>query len=233
MGQVNQPEDLIDRIRALERQVKELARGNTLNGAVLSQGTMEVRDPDGHVMFKFGQFSLSDNSTVWGWAAYRRDGTLQMWAWDAPGGTGYWSLFDEQQNALVSNDTNANQGLATPYLGAPVVPWSQISNPPELTTSATFASIHRVHFSKQHPWIRVRVVTKVDAGSTGEIRLAVGGVAITSVVSLPDGDYSYRTLEGPVAGAHLSYQTVDVDARRVTGAGNIRVLVTGVEGRQS
>lgn len=232
MGQVNQPDDLLGRIKELERKVKELSRGQTLNGAVLSQGNLEVRDPDGHTTFKVGQFVVgSDNA--WGWAAYRSDGSLQMQAWDAPGGVGYWAMYDEASNVIVSNDTVSNQGLATPYISSQATAWSRVLTPPELTTSASFATIYRIHMTKQHPRVRVKVVTKLDAGTTGEIRLAVGGVAISSTQTLPDADYSYRVLEGPIAGSHMAGVDVDVEARRLTGAGNVRVEVVTVEGKQS
>ncbi len=233
MAKVNQPEDLADRLRRLERQVAELQRGRALSGSVLSQGALEVRDPDGNTLFKAGRFDVG-GQTVYGVAAYRADGTTQFWAWDTPTGGGYVSLWDEAGNIIVSNDTVSGQGLATPYIPLSAMPYASTLTPPQSTTSGTFTGLHRIHGQKQHPWIRALLVTQSDAATTGEVRLTVGGVAITTApTAIPASDNSYRVLDAPVAGDHMDYLYVDVEARRVSGAGAIRVGLAFAEGRQS
>lgn len=228
----NQPANIATWMRAMERRMAAVERGRPLANSVVSQGSWEVRDPDGNILFKAGEFTVGA-STVYGVGAYRRNGTLQMLSWDNAAGAGYLAVYDEAGNIIFSTDTVSGQGIARPYIPLPVVPYAEVLTPSVLTTSATFTPLHRIHSTKQQPWIRVRVVTKVDAGTTGEIRLAVAGVAISDVTALPDGDFSYRTLTAAVAGAHLTDVQVDIEARRGSGAGNVRVLACYALGRQS
>lgn len=228
----NQPEDLGTRIKALERRIADLERGRTLAGAVLSQGNLEVRDDNGTTILRVGRFDYG-GQTVYGMLLSRTDGSTQMWAWDAGGGGGYFSLWDEAGNIIVSNDTASGQGLATPYIPFRSLPWSEVLTPPQSTTSGTFTPLHRIHGQKQHPVIRAHLITQADASTDGEAYLSVGGVPISSVITIPGGDNSYRTLDADLAGSHLSFVYVDVEVRRTAGAGAIRVGVAFVEGKQS
>lgn len=226
-------EDLLTRIRDLERQVRELRRRNISNASI-SQGSIEVRTPDGFLIARIGEFDAWGTPAA-GMEIYRRSGVLQARFFDTTGtgGGGYWSLFDEAGNILFSEDTVANQGIATPYLALTAMPYAEMLSPPVLTTSATFADLHRCHGPKQQPWIRVRLLTDSDAGTTGEVRLVQDGLQIGDIQTIPDGDNSYRTIDAPVAGTHMSDLVVDVQARRTAGAGNVRVGVAYVVGRQS
>ncbi len=232
MGKVNQPENLITRIRELERRLAAVERGHSLSNSVLSQGALDVRTPDGTVIYRVGAFDLN-GSLVYGMASFRYDGTVQFFSWDTPSGGGYTSMWDEQNNIIVSNDTASGQGLATPYIPLTGTPWSSVLTPPQSTTSGTFGPLHRIHGQKQHPWIRCLLITQADAATTGEAQLAVGGVAISAVTSIPASDNSYRILDAPVAGSHMDFLYVDVEARRTSGAGSIRVGLAFAEGRQS
>lgn len=232
MGQTNQPDDLISRIKRLEQQVKELRRPSTLGNAALSQGSFEVRDDGGNTVLRAGKF-LSGADEVYGLAAWRDNGSIQFLVWDNGSGDGYWSLWDEVGNIVVSNDTDSGQGLATPYIPYRPMPYSEVLTPPQSTTSGTFGALHRVHGQKQHPIIRAHLILQADASTTGEVRLAVDGSAISDVQVIDAGENVYRTIDCALAGGHLSFQYVDVEARRVSGAGAIRVGVAFVEGKQS
>lgn len=229
MAKTNQPETLVTRIKALEKRIAELERGRTLTGATVSRGTLDVRDDDGNRILSAGEVVTGG----YGLALYRHNGTVQFRAYDTPTGGGYAAIFDEQGSVLFSDDTVSGQGIARPYLGLPFVPWSQVLTPPELTTSGTFATLHRVHGRKQQPRIEVMVVVKLDAGTTGEIQMAQGASVIYGPTALTDGQYAYLRLTGAVTGGHMSDLQVDVQARRVGGAGNVRVLVTHAIGVQS
>ncbi len=232
MGKVNQPENLITRIRDLERRLAAVERGRTLANSVLSQGALEVRTPDGNVVYRVGAFDLG-GTTVYGTASFRHDGSVQFWSFDTPTGGGYTSLWDENNNIVMSTDTVSGQGLATPYIPLTGMPYASVLTPPQSTTSGAFTGLHRIHGQKQHPWIRTLLITQADAATTGEVRLAVAGVAISEIVSIPASDNTYRILDAPVTGGHLDYLYVDVDARRTSGAGAIRVGLAFAEGRQS
>ncbi len=233
MGTSNQPADLLSLIKELQKQVRELRR-RSLFGAAISEGDLSVRTSDGSTVLRVGEIPYG-SGTVSGLAITRADGTLQARFFDtSPGGGGYWALFDEQQNVIVSEDTVASQGLATPYLQVKSMPSSEVTTVPQFTTSATFVPLHRLHFQKAQPWIRTWLITQTDAATVGEVRLAVGGVAITAApLPLAAAINTYQLLDAPVAGSHMSFQAIDVEARRVSGAGNVRVGVAFASGRQS
>ncbi len=231
MGAVNQPDDLLSIVKDLQRQIKELRRG-TLSNAVLSQGSLEVRSPTGQVLFRAGDIPWG-GTVKQGVASYRYDGSMSSVAWDDASGSGYWAILDEAGAIVASTDTVSGSGLALPYLQYRSMPYSEVLTPPQSTTSATFTPLHRLSGQKQNPWIRAYLITQADAATTGEVQLAVGGVAISDVTVIPASDNSYRTVDAPLGGPHMSFFNVDVEARRVTGAGAIRVGVGFVSGRQS
>ncbi len=232
MGVVNQPEDLLTRIKALERQVRELRRG-TLNNATISQGGLEVRTPDGAVIMRAGEFTYGSQAAR-GLIIFRSNGTTQARFFDVPGGGGYWSMFDEQGSAIFSEDTNSGFGIATPYLQVAAMPYSEVLSPPQSTTSATFTRLHRLHFQLQQPWLRTQLICQTDASTTGEVQLAVAGVPVTaSPAPLDAGISEYRTVDARIEGDQRSFQYVDVEVRRTGGAGAVRVAVAFASGRQS
>lgn len=232
MGRTNQPEDLLTRIKDLERRVSELQRGQTQHGSVLSQGSFEVKTPDGHTIMKCGQFVYYDE-VVYGMAVFRHDGTTQFWSYDSPSGGGFTSFWDEAQNILFSSDTVSGQGLARPYIPLRVMPYSEVLGAAPVTVSATFERLHRIHGEKQHPKIKLQIITRSAADTTGEVQLAIGGVNISDVITVPLGDNTYRGMIGVVPGGFLSELFIDVEARRTAGTGNVSVAVAYADGRQS
>jgi hypothetical protein len=234
VGQVNQPDDLVTRLRTLEQRVKELEKARTLHGAVVSGGSFEVRTDDGDVIAKIGKFLYEDiDVDVYGVAIYRRDGTLQFWSWDRPDGGGYTSIWDESGNAIVADDTVSGQGLARPYVPWTVQKYSEVSTPSVVVTFGSFLPTWRIAGPKQHPYVEVLMVTQSDASTTGEVRLAVGGVQIGTEQTIAAGENTWRTIIAPVSGAHMGVVHIDVDARRTSGTGQIRVSTIAAFGRQT
>jgi hypothetical protein len=231
MGIVNQPEDLLTRIRDLERQVRELRRG-TLFGAAISQGGLEVQTPEGDVIARIGEIQVGDEA-AYGMQIFRRDGSLQARFFDTPGGGGFWAFFDEAGNILASNDTVSGFGLARPYLTGSFMPYSEVSTPPIPTTSASFVITHRAHFPRQHPRVRVLLLCDSDADTTGEVILAQAGVQVGPTVQVELASNVYTWLEGEVSGefGHMLY--LDLQVRRTAGTGNVRVAPAWVGGIQS
>ncbi len=230
---VNQPEDLVARIKRLENEVATLKRGSSLSGAVLSRGTVEVQTDTGQVLQRIGAIPWA-GTTAYGAINFRANGTVAAIIFDTADGAGYWAFYDEQGNPCLSNDTVANQGLATPYLPYTATPWTQVLTAPEVTTLGTFDQMARISGHKQNPYIRAYLLTQADVGTTGEVQLAIGGVAITDAPTpIPDGANMYQTVDAPLPGDHMAIFSVDVEARRLTGAGSIRVGVAFSSGRQS
>lgn len=235
MGQVNQPEDLTSRIRALEQQVRDLQRGRTLNGTVMSQGSMDVQTPDGHTIWRVGAFEV-DGNLVYGVAGFRYNGSIAFWSFDTPSGGGYTSLWDEAGNICVSTDTISGNGLATPYLPIPFVSNSTVV-PTDTTTSGTFATLQFAKHKLQHPKLWAFVLCRASDGSTsGEVQVLVGGNALGAAQAIGLGEYGYKTFGPtaiPVAYTHLGAVDIEIQARRTAGAGTIGVRVVGAYGQQT
>ena len=130
---------------------------------------------------------------------------------------------------LVTNDKAF--GLDRPYLAWNVYPTAQETTPAVTTTSAAFVALLTCAIEPQHPRIRVRVLAKTGAGTSGEVRIvdrATGTVlagplvvgAAATVEDNLDGTLVDPTLSG--AGAPMR---VDVQARRTGGANDIGVLI--------
>jgi hypothetical protein len=181
---------------------------------------------------KAGEIQVGGD-TVYGVEFRNRAGSLQARYFDSTGGTGFWAMFDEASNVIVSNDTVSGTGLATPYIPYTAMPYSEMSTPPIATTSATFVPTHRIHGQKQHPRIRVQLLTDTDATTTGEVILMQNGSQIGATLAVPDNDNSYRTIDAYVDSGHLGFVYIDVHVRRVSGAGNVRVAPAWVAGIQS
>lgn len=231
MGVVRQAEDLLTRIKDLERQVRELRRRNISN-AVISDGNLEVRTASGQVIMRAGDIPYN-NTTVTGLQTFRANGTLASIQWDTPTGGGFWAFFDEAGAILLSNDTVSGSSLATPYLGYHVVPWSEVLSPPQSTTNAAMETLHRIHGQRQNPWIRVLLIVQSDAGTTGEVQVADAGTPLTAATPIAAATNTYTWIDAPVSGAHMDAKFLDVQARRTGGAGAIRIGVASVLGRQS
>ncbi len=231
MGVVNQPENLLTRIKDLERQVRELRRGSLFNAAI-TNGGLEVRTPDGDVILRAGDMDIG-GQTAYGMPIFRRNGTLQARFFDTAGGDGYWSFFDESGNIVASNDTVSGFGLARPYLTGSFMPFSEVSSPPIPITSATFVITHRAHFPRQHPRVRVLLLCDSDADTTGEVILTQSGVQVGPTVTVDAASNIYTWLEAPVTGAFTHMLYLDIQVRRTGGTGNVRVAPAWVGGVQS
>jgi hypothetical protein len=239
MGEIVAPfteKSLLDKITALEARIRtlELTRQlgtSTLEGDLrISGGSLTVVDPvSGQVGMYLGPL---EDGTV-GWVLFRDDGTV---AFSLAGGLGDmgFTLRDQHGNVVVGDDTTAGEGLARPLIPWTVTKRSEITVGGVVVTSGTFTECYRLHGRRQHAQLRVEVATWADVGTTGEVQLheAYTGTVLDTQ-TIPDGDNSYRDLAGPVAGAYDTVQHYAISARRTSGAGNVTVTVTRVEGTPS
>lgn len=232
MTKQNHTEDLHSTIRSLKQRIAALERGRPLANASVSQGSFEVRTPDGNVIMRVGEIQWG-SQTAYGVELLRRNGTRQARFFDTAGGGGYWSLFDEAGHIVCSEDTASGEGLATPYLAYRSMPWSEVLSPPQVTVSASFERLHRIHAQKAQPWVRTLLLVDTDADTSGQVILAQGGVQVSVTLDVGIATNGYFWLDAPVSGAHMDAIYVDVEARRTAGTGNVRVGVAISTGRQS
>lgn len=228
----NHTEDLYATIRDLKKRIAALERGRPVAGASISQGNLELRTPDGDTIMRAGEIQWG-SQTAYGVEFFRQNGTRQARFFDTANGGGYWALYGEQGEILVSNDTVSGVGLATPYIPLTVTRYSEYLSPPVTTVSATFEPLFRAHAQRQHPRVRFLLATDSDADTTGEVMLTQGGAQISNVVSVPLGDNTLRWLDATVTGDHLGTLGVEVNARRTAGTGFVRVGVMWCAGVQS
>ncbi|MFW3461521.1 hypothetical protein ACN24K_12860 [Streptomyces microflavus] len=158
------PTDLLDRIRALERQVRELmgsanttpAQNSIVGGEVVigERGRLRVRTAGDQDLVYLGRVApdRDEETPQQGLVVRRDDGSLALTVWTgAPDPTAVQPvrILDRRGNVIVADDT-VRGGLARPYipysLPSPADPtrW-------ESTTATTWTTLHRGPGLVQHP----------------------------------------------------------------------------------
>ncbi|MFD7236466.1 hypothetical protein ACFWAT_14310 [Streptomyces syringium] len=221
------PLDLLDRIRELERQVRELAGRSQMrpamnqvqkgNVAIGEGGQFAVWTPDQKAaIFGVGYWG----GTEYGLAMRRQDGSLAM---TIRNGTEEnipqpVRFFDARGTVVWADDVRTG-GIAYPWLG--LLP-PQNSNPgaswPK-TDSTEFVNIANSYNSIWQPKIRMFMHTAVDGGTGGEVRVLVNdqvwGPAVRAGESF---DHTGFTGAGTEPGSVVK---IVVEARRTSGNGSV------------
>ncbi len=229
---VNHTETLLTRLAAAERRIAALERARPMAGASISEGNLDVRAPDGSSIMRAGVLPYG-SEVAYGVEVRRLSGGLQARFFDTADGNGYAAIFDEAGNVIFSEDTASGQGVALPYLAYRAMPYSEVLSPPQLTVSATFEKLHRIHAQKAQPWVRTYLIVSTAADTTAQIILTQSSGQIGNPLDVPVATNGYFWLDAPVTGGFMEAITVDVEARRTGGTGNVRVAVAIATGRQS
>ncbi|MFD9603328.1 hypothetical protein [Streptomyces sp. NPDC059970] len=238
--------DLDRRMKALEREVRELRAARRLEAAAVGAGGLRItaggrlamETPAGRRMVDIGTidnpaYDHGDGSKQQAMWFRREDGSLFFACYAyPPGGDGEtqaWTFYDRTGNTVLAEDTASGDGLARPWLPL---------NPPVSTdsstwprgTAANFAAISSAWNTKWQPQLRVFGLTAVVGAATGEVRLAIGGTpwgpTVTAGASI---DYTGTLPDTPIG----SLFQLEVQARRLTGTGSIACQITLVHGRQT
>lgn len=243
MPSPNTPQDILDRLRDVERQVRELSGRmnirpalNTIVGGsvtIKGGGSLVVQDTDGDNVLWAGRTTPDvDGQPQQAVTVRRMDGSLAFSVW-TPNTTGPQAvqISDKGSHQIFADDTVAG-GLAIPYLGCPnPVPFAQSTW--GTTTSATWASIARSVGFIHHPKVYINAVIATTSGvASGQIRITFNGtVVVTSGLdSNLDGvwdvpGWSWTGLPQQV--------TIELQAQRNSGTGTIGGSVRSIYGRQS
>ncbi|WP_441251205.1 hypothetical protein [Kitasatospora sp. McL0602] len=240
------PLDLLDRIRALEDQVRQLsgrvnirpAMNQILSGSVVvgEGGTFEVNDADGSPQFYVGGISPAhpDGSPQRGVVAWREDGSIALSLVSFNANPQALAIYDRAGNTLLADDTTA-AGLARPYLEASG--WfGAVEQPAFVTSNTSFATVTLSPWYKQHPKVQAFFLVRCsDSTTSGEIQLTDdAGTPISSVIPVSAGSFFYGSITGPIAGAHESQTYLRWQARVVPGStGTIGVKGLSTYGVQS
>ena len=138
---------------------------------------------------------------------------------------------DSDGNILIADDTDVPYGLALPYIPWGVASATEYTTPPEVVTSGTFVTTHYLNSYRIQPSISVLVRVVTPASTTAEVRLRSTLTATNSVtLSVAASTSVNRLITMRTSGSHLEQIQHELQARRESGAGNVRVGVLMVVG---
>lgn len=234
---------LVRRVTDLERQVRELQAGRRLEAATIGSGGITVKGgtlralyPDGGEAFLAGLHHLASGTPVRGIVVRRPGNVLSFWSFAREDGTGnsFWALFDRAGNIVVSDDAESGEGLARPWLPYVGRPSSDYVTPLS-TTSGTFTPLWTYAGVRQHPRTTARLLVQTDAGTTAEVQLrdTNNNTVVAGPEAVGASANTYVDLTGALTGPFSGFIKVDVEARRVSGTGSVRVVLVYAVGRQS
>ncbi|WP_369377669.1 hypothetical protein [Streptomyces sp. cg36] len=181
------PQDLLDRVRDLERRLHELTgRANIRpalneinhgNVRIGEGGSLSVTAPNGEGLFGVGQlppfYNHVDGSPQQGLIIQREDGTEAITVRAIPSALGVddqaVSIWDRSHNQVVSDETTTGWGMGTPYL--PIVFNRLVSTGSDVVNSSSFQNRYFSIFPAQQPVAVVVVEFGAGGGSTCEVLL--------------------------------------------------------------
>ncbi|MEF3114480.1 hypothetical protein [Streptomyces chrestomyceticus] len=217
------PLDLLDRIRELERQVRELAGRSQIRPAMDQVSKGYVRIGEGGA---FGVFSPEGKQILgvghWGNGEYglsmkRQDGSPAM---SIRNGTDEKMpqpvrLFDPKGNEIWADDVKTG-GIACPYITLLAPQNSDVGTWPK-TDSGSFTQIANSFNSLWQPKMRLFMHTLADDGTAGEVRVLVDGQTWGPAVRAGD-NFDFTGFAGNGPGSQIE---IAVEARRTKGNGHI------------
>ncbi|MFJ3581661.1 hypothetical protein ACIPPS_05375 [Streptomyces sp. NPDC090127] len=188
------PTDLLDRIRTLERQIRDLmgsantnpALNEIMGGDVVigDGGRLRVRTKGGEDLLYLGKVEPDRNEKTpqQGLVVRRDDGSLALTVWTgAPDTlpTQPVQIFDRRGNVVVADDA-AHHGLARPYIPYPL-PEPVDTARWEGTGATTWTTLYRGPGIVQHPRLYCHIAAQGTAGA--EVQLLVDGTPVGGVGS--------------------------------------------------
>lgn len=242
----NTPQDLIDRIRALERKVDDMSGRlnirpalNTIVGGsvtIKEGGALIVQDSNGDNVLNIGRIAPDvDGEPQMATVIRRMDGSLAFAVWTAATtGVQPVRIYDLNSNIIFADDTaQAGGGIAIPYM-----PYN-VPQPIQrtgwgTTTSATYAAVLRTTNPICQPKMYIQVIQGAATGSTavGQLRVMVNGVQMVEGAAGDNIDGTYDVPNYAYPGFPLQW-VVEVQAKVTSGTGTMAVSVRSCYGRQS
>ncbi|WP_439674977.1 hypothetical protein [Embleya sp. MST-111070] len=232
------PQDLLDRLRTLENQVRELAGRANIRPAMnkLFDGDFTI-GPGGRLMvaggvhdgiFWSGKITPDhvDGTEQRGTLMWREDGSVALALFTGGPTPQDLVLFDSKKHHVIKTTT---EGLGRPYLPVPMHPalgggwerWPFVAGTEEkaLMTGLLY---------KQQPQITVVAQASTDTnGTRGELRLRLNGTPQGSATAVGYGVGVHRFGPFDLPGDHLSEVGVELVGRMSGGTGAIRAAIVG------
>lgn len=150
---------------------------------------------------------------------------------DAASGIARTMMRDANENVVAGTTfTGDGQGLYRPYIGHGFYR-QRYADWTVSTTSGSFEGLWKAEVHKQHPVLSVATQSSMDtAGTTGELRVLVNGVQVGATQSIGFA-LTVSAITGAVAGAHMDLMTVEIQGRRTSASGALRVEPLHLLGR--
>ncbi|WKU45964.1 hypothetical protein Q3V23_18925 [Streptomyces sp. VNUA116] len=218
------PLDLLDRIRDLERQVRELAGRSQIRPAmdqvskgnvrIGEGGTLGVYAPTGHQILGVGYWDNGEYGLFLG----RQDGSTAMTI--RVGNDEKMPqpvrLFDAKGNMIWADDVKTG-GIAFPYL--PLLPPTSSYVGPHWprTEETSFTQIANSFNSIWQPKMRFYMHTAADSGTAGEVRVLVNDRPWGPAVRAGQ-PFDHTNFIGAAPGSQVE---IAVEARRTSGTGSV------------
>ncbi|MEW2573657.1 hypothetical protein [Streptomyces sp. NPDC047070] len=206
------PQDLLDRVRALERQVRELtgraqirpALNQILNGKVNigEGGSLEVRGPNGELALRTGQWAdgtygtylgRDDGTPAWtvGGSGTDTDNMVRMWARDP----------DSPSRVMVMDDAFSDRFLGRPWIPIQLHPTERQSY-----DGTTYQPAWAGSGPMFNAVARISLTTYANTGG-GQVRVTMtptGGTAQTvAEYDCPAGQWTNKVIEQPLHGVEF------------------------------
>lgn len=141
------------------------------------------------------------------------------------------SFTDSNGNLLIADDTDVPYGLALPYIPWGVISATDFNTPSEVVTSGTFVTAFYLNSYRIQPSVSASVIVKTAAATTAEVRLLDTLTAnVSTVLSVAANTTVVRLITMRTFGTHLEEIQVELQGRRVSGAGNVNIAVVMVNG---
>ncbi|MFB6846199.1 hypothetical protein ACFCXS_15240 [Streptomyces sp. NPDC056373] len=228
------PQDVLDRLAALERQVRQLAgRANIrpamnqiLNGDVRigEGGQLFVAAPGGVQHLLVGHLSTGYGEREYGVVVRRRDGSLALSIWNGedPDQPQVFRVKDAQGHDLLTEDVEKG-GLYRPWLPLPELANDDVTKWPN-TSSTSYTVVEQGNAYTQHP----RIEALISAAGNGTVRLLIDDQAVATVtnntidttVSVPNYEFGKRVNIKVEARAATAGTPIYVKTRYLYGVGS-------------
>ncbi|MEU4986567.1 hypothetical protein [Streptomyces sp. NPDC021969] len=242
------PQDLLDRVAALEREVRTLrgraqirpALNQILNGRVVigEGGTLTVFAPDGTGLFGVGQFEPfydhTDGTPQQGVIMQREDGTTAFTIRAVPSALGVDDqpviMWDRTGHGVLADDATSGRGLGSPALP---LPFQKLPAGGEVITGSSFENCWFATVQRMNPVASIQLEFAAAPGSKCEVRVQY------RPASEPDfTNIATDSVTGPSSATSPTYKTawytfpldraefeetvfIRVQAREVSGADGV------------
>lgn len=225
------PQDLLDRLRALEEKVRLMdgraqirpAMDVVTDGEVHigTNGRLVLDDVDGSQLLFAGGITpnYQDGSPQRGIILWRSSGEIAaaLYADGADVTKSQKIALWDKTGAMVL--ATAVDGLARPYVPIPMYP-APVNLWPS-TTSTTFTDMWEGELPRQHAKARVAVLGWCNtAAATGELRLLVNGTPTGGTQAINNASVGFGIWTVNLPGAHMATVNLKVQARMVSGTGS-------------